>query len=100
MQLGSQAQAVLSESGSTRRVVTVCVTLPRAGDKAFCAGRAIARGDDGVHNGTVGAEWEAICGRMGNSFGEPTRQENFNGLYWCEGGGSLDEILALLTGMY
>ena len=91
----STAVKFAASRGSSGRVLTVCVVLPRPDDVPFCAQRAISRGDnDGVHQ--PGTNWSVVCQRMRSGFVYPSMDEGFDAVYFCADAVALDRISAVL----
>ena len=79
----------------TADVVTLCVVLPNSDDPEFCAQRAIARGNDGIHPDN--ADWRKINRDLWSQYQSPSQREGFTATYWCEDQASLDRLTALLS---
>lgn len=59
----------------------LCVVLSNSDDADFCAARAVARGNDGVHAGDE--DWPRIVAGMKRDYRPPSLHEGFDGIFWC-----------------
>jgi len=84
--------AAKHSSRADKAVRTLCVVMPRAADKEFCAARAYKRGNDGVHTGEE--DWDKVCGIMNSNFRAPRLEEEpFEGIWYGSEGDGDDEAI-------
>jgi len=84
-------------SSACARLLKLCVVLPKPDDVEYCAERALARGDDGVHS--VEEDWGLIVRRMGAQYEAPKRTEGFDSIFWCSSQEELDLLGSLFASL-
>lgn len=60
------------------RAKSICIVLPQATALDICIERAIARGNDGIHD--INTNWCEVCGRMWRQYVPPTLAEGMDSI--------------------
>lgn len=69
---------------------TLCVTLPNHLNLNYCASRATARGNDGIHQDNT--NWYEVCVRMRKQYQVPRTEEGIDAIYLCDTDGHVSEL--------